>query len=206
TAGGAGGGTAGGAGGGTAGGAGGGTAGGAGGGTAGGAGGGTAAATCAAYCTTIQANCQAVTDGGTSNAQYPSAAACTGTCSAFSQGDAGTTAGNSLECRAYHATASTANLALHCPHAGPAGDGVCGSNCESFCAIALAKCSGTFNSAGACMSACNNFTGSGGRYNSSASTGNTFNCRMYHLSVAASSTANATTHCPHIVTNSATCI
>jgi hypothetical protein len=182
-----------------------------GGGGTGGSGGGTAAATCTGYCTTIQTNCAASTDGGVSVGQYPSADSCNGVCAAFAQGDAGATAGNSKECRNYHAVASPADKTLHCPHAGPAGDGVCGaSNCESFCIIAQSVCTGAANSQfadnAACLTACNAFPSATAHYNSSSISGNTFACRMYHLSVAASSAANATTHCPHIKTASTPCM
>ena len=190
-------------------GAGGGAGGGSGGGSGGGTGGGTAAATCTGYCTTIQMNCAASTDGGVSVGQYPNADSCNGVCAAFVQGDAGAVAGNSKECRNYHAGASPADKTLHCPHAGPAGDGVCGaSNCESFCIIAQSICTGAnsaFADNAACMTACNAFPQATAHYNSSSTSGNTFACRMYHLSVAASSAANATTHCGHIKTVSSTC-
>jgi hypothetical protein len=194
-------------------GAGGGAGGGTGGGT-GGAGGGTTSdggttTTCASYCTSIQANCVAATDGGASVGQYPGVDACLGSCAAFVKGDAGAMAGNNLECRAYHAGAAPADRTLHCPHAGPAGDGTCGANCDGFCAIAQTACTGAnqaFADSAACMTACNAFTGVSAHYNSASTSGNSFNCRMYHLTVAASSTANATTHCPHIKAVSTTCL
>ena len=121
---------------------------------------GSGAPTCASYCTTVMANCVGA------NAQYSSQASCLGACAAFGQGTTGATSGNTLSCRAYHAGASPADPALHCPHAGPAGDATCGSNCESFCAIAIAKCAGTFADAAACTSACNGFATNTAHYNS----------------------------------------
>ena len=160
---------------------------------------GSGAPTCASYCTTVMANCVGA------NAQYSSQASCLGACAAFGQGTTGATSGNTLSCRAYHAGASPADPALHCPHAGPAGDATCGSNCESFCAIAIAKCAGTFADAAACTSACNGFATNTAHYNSNTTSGNSFACRMYHLSVAATDATTATTHCPHITTVSSTC-
>jgi hypothetical protein len=162
-------------------------------------GGGTAQATCAGYCTTLAANCT------TTNAQFGTEGACLGSCAGYTQGDAGVTSGNSLECRSYHATAAAGGAALHCPHAGPAGDGTCGANCESFCALAMAKCSGTFASLQACTTACAAFPNTTAHYTSSAATGDTFSCRMYHLSVASTDATLASQHCPHIVTISAVC-
>ncbi len=165
---------------------------------------GTAAATCAGYCAKIQANCT-----GTANAQYGTLAACLGSCSAFTAGTIGAQAGNSLECRAYHAGAAQADPATHCSHAGPAGDGVCGSNCEGFCTIAQSACTGSnlqFPDAGSCPAACASYASVSARYNSSSASGNSYACRMYHLSVAATSGGGqATVHCPHITPASATC-
>ena len=92
----------------------------------------------------------------------------------------------------------------HCPHAGPAGDGVCGTNCDSFCTIAQGICTGNnqvFGSVPECMTACGVFPMTA-RYTTSAVTGNTFGCRMYHLTLA---TIDPVTHCPHIAVVSAVC-
>ena len=146
------------------------------------------------------ANCTA------GNAQYSNLDSCLGACAAFPAGTVGAMGGNNLECRAYHATnAAGGGAALHCPHAGPAGDGVCGGNCESFCTVALAKCPAVFADMTACTTACTGFGMNSAHYNSSAPTGNTFTCREYHLSVAATNATQATTHCGHIAAISATC-
>ena len=159
---------------------------------------GTAAApTCASYCAAVMANCTGA------NAQYSSEAACLGTCSAYAQGTTGATSGNTLSCRAYHAGAAPADAALHCPHAGPAGDGACGGNCEGFCAVAVAKCSTQFADVPTCTTACTAFPMSTAHYTDATTSGNSFACRMYHLSVAATDAASATTHCPHTTTVSA---
>lgn len=157
------------------------------------------AATCATYCTTIMANCT----GG--NAQYPSQESCLGACSAMTQGTIGAMSGNSLECHAYHAAAAPTNAAVHCPHAGPSGDGACGTNCDNFCGIAMSKCSSAFADLAACTTACAAFANADVHYNSGLTTGNNFACRMYHLSVAATNSGSATTHCPHTQATSSTC-
>ena len=159
---------------------------------------GTAVApTCASYCTAIMANCTGA------NSQYSNQAACLGSCSAMTQGMTGATSGNTLSCRAYHADAAPTDAALHCPHAGPAGDGACGANCDGFCAIAVAKCSGQFATLAACTTACTGFPTVTARYTSATTSGNSFACRMYHLSVAATDATSATTHCGHTTTASA---
>ncbi len=81
---------------------------------------------CAGYCSIVMANCS-----GT-NAQYADAADCMAQCTdlAFPAGTPGATDGNSIACRIYHAgVAGGAGMATaHCPHAGPTGGGVCGTN------------------------------------------------------------------------------
>jgi hypothetical protein len=125
---------------------------------------------------------------------------------AFTQGALGMMSGNNLECRSYHAGAAAGGGAMtHCPHAGPAGDAVCGDNCESFCTIALAKCPTQYPTMNACTTACAGFAMNTARYNSTSTSGNSFACRMYHLSVAAIGAGSAATHCPHTQTTSATC-
>ncbi len=157
--------------------------------------------TCMAYCAAIQGACTG------DNQQYGSMEACLGACSSFAVGTAGATSGNTLACRTYHAGAAATGPATHCTHAGPGGDGPCGTNCEGFCTIAQGVCTGAnqqFASMAVCMTACAGFA-TGTRYNTAQTSGNTFACRLYHLSVAASSAASATTHCPHIVAASPVC-
>jgi hypothetical protein len=98
---------------------------------------------------------------------------------------------------------SPADATTHCPHAGPAGDGVCGGNCESFCSLAATTCPAVYQQfAPDCMTACGGFSMTPARYTTTTVTGNTFPCRMYHLTLA---TIDPVTHCPHIAVSSATC-
>ncbi|MEZ4401134.1 MAG: DUF4331 family protein [Kofleriaceae bacterium] len=79
---------------------------------------------CETYCANMDANCTG------DNAQYLNTADCMSFCAeaGWPDGAPGAMAGNSLECRVYHSGAPAAsNGALHCPHAGPTGDGVCGT-------------------------------------------------------------------------------
>ena len=164
--------------------------------------------TCAAYCTTIMAGCTAT------NAQYGTMEACMGSCAGFPVGTAADTMGNTLGCRSYHATvAAMAGMAdTHCPHAGPlgaaAGMATCGMNCEGFCAVALAACTGAneqYADAAECMTECAGFMNTTA-YNATVTSGDSLACRMYHLSVASTGGMNATTHCPHIVEASPPCM
>lgn len=76
--------------------------------------------TCDGYCTQITTACSA-------HAQYTDMAACMTACTnaGWTMGTQSDTTGNTLGCRVYHAIAAVGNAALHCPHAGFLGGGVC---------------------------------------------------------------------------------
>jgi hypothetical protein len=159
---------------------------------------------CTDYCNNIMTNCT-----GT-NAQYFSMAACLKTCATLPRGTSSDGGGNTVGCRATHAGPGYADVdpVTHCPHAGPGGAGVCSSsNCEGFCTIAQATCKGptqVFATMPDCMTACAGFNPSP-TYNASISSGDSYACRMWHLTAAAS--IDAVSHCPHIQPGalSATC-
>jgi hypothetical protein len=174
---------------------------------------------CTTYCTKIAANCTGA------NAQFGGSSAddatahCTATCAKFDVGTAADTSGATLGCHLYHAGAAAggaANATTHCPHAGPAGAavnaaaGVCGDPCTNFCATNLAVCgvmgtaaTGQYASMGACMTACAGFdkthlyTVDTTAFPAATPKGDSLACRLYHLTNAATSAANATIHCPH---------
>ena len=107
--------------------------------------------TCAAYCTTVMANC------ATGHTQYSGMDQCLASCTAFPVGMAGAQTGDSLACRTYHAGAAATDPTTHCPHAGPSGDGVCGSDCEGYCDLAIKVCTGAnqvYTNRAQCMSVC----------------------------------------------------
>ena len=167
---------------------------------------------CAAYCTASLANCASM------EPQYTDMASCMGTCAAFTPGTRTDTSGNTLGCRVYHTGAAASMPGMeHCLHGGPAGYGVCGtSQCEAFCQIAQHSCTGAnqqWASTAACMTDCAMFAGStpdmpagAPDYSTAEMSGNSFACRMYHLTVASSSASLATMHCPHIVRASPVCM
>lgn len=154
-------------------------------------------ATCQRYCDTVLASCTG------DNAQYASEADCLAVCRAadWDPGAAVTSTGPadgpSIGCRTYHAgPPAQDDPAFHCPHAGPSAGGVCGSYCEAYCALALGGCTGgdaLYGNGEACMAACANFDDSGTPGDAS---GDTVQCRIYHLSVAIT-TGETAVHCPH---------
>ena len=156
-------------------------------------------AACQAYCATMTTTCT----GGA--LQYATEAACNASCNRartgpalWSEGTAGTAA-NSLACRVTHVglAASSGNTAVHCPHAGASGGNLCGNWCENYCDAALAACTGAralHADKATCLTACAALPATGVP---NATSGNTVQCRIYHLGVAASSEANAAVHCAH---------
>ncbi len=115
--------------------------------------------TCNAYCTAIMANCKgAGNDAGMGGLQqYTTMDNCLNSCKAMPVGTAADQSGNTLGCRLYHAMAAKADPVTHCPHAGPGGAGVCGTNCQGYCQIAQMYCAGSsqiYSSLSDCMSVC----------------------------------------------------
>lgn len=161
--------------------------------------GGGGAVTCASYCDTVMSACS----GG--DAQYASKETCLASCAAFPAGSAGDKTGNSLECRAYHAGNVAKAGVEHCPHAGPAGDGMCGENCAGYCALMLKYCPSAYADTGACASACASITGATAPgYDTGTKTGDSLFCRIYHATAASTDPA---THCAHAGLNpSAACL
>jgi len=168
-------------------------------------GGGSAGASgvdCTGYCDLVMANCT----GG--DAQYANKADCLAVCASFPAGSPNDQSGNSFYCRNYHAGNATSNPSVHCPHAGPAGDGVCGSNCDGYCNIMMKHCSsvsGAYTSLSDCTTKCAGITGATSTsYDTGNTSGDSLFCRIYHATVAST---NPTVHCPHsIETPTAQCI
>lgn len=154
------------------------------------------ALSCESYCATISAHCTG------EHAQYGTAETCLATCAAFPPGLPADTGGNTLGCRTYHAGAAADMPEVHCTHAGPGGNGVCGGNCESFCSVAAAVCPDAWPDDAACQTACGTFSPDES-YDATDVMGNTFACRLYHLTAAALDPA---THCAHIKGDSAPCM
>lgn len=158
--------------------------------------------TCEGYCALIDEVCTGP------NAQFSSVDACLPFCSTFEVGQAGATSGNSLACRIQHLEATKAMPeGSDCAAAGPGGDGVCGSNCESYCTGMMALCPATFETVGDCTAACDPLIECG-PYAVPAKTPDdpSIQCRLYHLSAAAVGfldkepgidTSAQITHCPH---------
>lgn len=142
---------------------------------------------CATYCERITANCT----GG--NAQYSNQQLCEATCGRLDPGSASDKTGNTLGCRLYHAGAAEGDPDTHCTHAGPGGNGMCGSNCEGFCGIATRACPDVWPELAACETTCATFSNAE-PYDAGDISGDTLACRLYHLTVA---TVYPADHCAH---------
>ena len=155
---------------------------------------------CANYCAAIEANCE---EG---NQQYSSTSNCMASCALFAQGTADDMGGNTLGCRFNHANLAAEDPVVHCKHAGPGGNGVCGSNCEGFCAVAVGACKDQavkpYADEGVCKQECANFATTP-EYSASVTSGNSLSCRIYHAQFASTL---PDTHCAHVTPISVTCM
>jgi hypothetical protein len=166
---------------------------------------------CNTYCMHLAADCMGP------NAQI-TMANCMGTCMQFPLGTQADTSGHTLGCRNYYLQAievQQAPPATHCPHAGPIGStvaataGVCGMTaCDDFCAIQTRVCgtdavpitgvTNRYTDLNACRIACATFA-TIPEASPTVSAGNSFACRVYHLTNAAAQTtaASLNLHCGH---------
>lgn len=156
-----------------------------------GTGGGSGDPTCDVCCAGIMANCTA------GNQQYSTKENCMNSCKAIPVGKASDTAGNTLGCRIYHAGAAKMDAALHCPHAGPGGDGTCGAVCDGYCQIAMMYCTAANMAAiyaddAACQADCAAHK-SDTRYNTGVDHGDQQACLLDHVQEASTTPYGACT-------------
>ena len=149
---------------------------------------------CDRYCATIAESCSG------ENEQFASPAACLAVCEKLPPGAPGDFAGNTIECRLARAelARATGEPQNYCFSAGPGGAGVCGDDCEGFCAIMAETCMqmGSFDE---CLPECLEVPNLSGppdnlTYETSLQDGDSVQCRLFHVSAA---TLDASTHCVH---------
>ncbi|HKQ67918.1 MAG TPA: hypothetical protein VJT73_01200 [Polyangiaceae bacterium] len=150
------------------------------------------AATCPDYCRAVMATCQGP------QAVYESAKQCADVCAVLPVGEPGDQKLDTVTCRKYHSFNSVAAPVAHCPHAGPGGDGHCGSdNCPSYCLLFKHACGEAFRAKYAdddakCLAECQGMLGGpkdSGYAVATAKTGNTLQCRLLHAARAESDPA-----------------
>lgn len=174
--------------------------------------------TCANYCAVIMQNCKQ------GNLEYLSNDVCLKMCSYFPKGQLYPQSSepdniDSLGCRLWHANTAATHPEVHCRHAGPLGADLCGGPCGPFCGLDWHFCTddnGINVYAGQVMGCQRACSGDGGMAYAEDSgdlaysdlapmgTGDTLNCRLWHLETAMGTNA-ATTHCPHTGQTSLTC-
>jgi hypothetical protein len=157
--------------------------------------------TCADYCSTIHTACGFDTDPSPGpNDQFASLESCLGACKTYPVGMVSDTSGNTLGCRTNHAMLALKDPKTHCPHAGPAGAGTCGSDCEGFCQLAMTYCTAMYNATvytniAQCMSVCQ-ATPDDVPYTTNTQDGAHVACLIYHAEEAASvPKEDPTDHC-----------
>ncbi|HMJ51831.1 MAG TPA: hypothetical protein VK540_07130 [Polyangiaceae bacterium] len=136
-------------------------------------------------------------------AVYESNAQCMAVCMALDPGLNSNRTENTMGCRSWHTFNVLIDDASHCSHTGPGGDGHCGldttgktGNCVSYCFLAEKACGAGFlakyGTQSACQVECSTQPDAFGAKQDSkyrvttATTGNTLQCRLLHVSRALS--------------------
>jgi hypothetical protein len=146
---------------------------------------------CENYCSIYLSSCADFSE-------YANEADCLSNCMQWPVGTEADIEGDSLGCRLYHVTvASQTEPDMHCPHAGPAGAGICiaelAPDCDTYCADFMANCTGdlyTYEDNDDCLEQCGTW------YPGTAkdTAGHTVGCHTYHAGAAM---AGPEEHCPH---------
>jgi hypothetical protein len=161
------------------------------------------ATVCDQYCEAQAANC--IDDNAITFADD-----CATDCATWAEGADGDTGADTTHCRLYHAGAAATDGALHCPHAGPGGGGICvdadepdvvddtagdtaqATVCDQYCEVQAANC--TDDNAITFDVDCETDCGTWAEGDAADTSGDTANCRLYHAGAAATDGA---LHCPH---------
>jgi hypothetical protein len=146
---------------------------------------------CTKYCDLVQSHCKL------ERAQYASKDDCLAFCEHIPPGEPGDPGdvkdSPGMYCRQYYAgSPSLADPEKYCAAAGPFGGGICGDRCTAFCQIAFSACApdggvGPYASVPKCKTECVEYTfkeagvDGGGEGLDGPKTGDTLNCRLYHL-------------------------
>ena len=149
---------------------------------------------CGAYCDLVMGSCK------DQHAQYASREQCIEVCGRLTLGDAGDDHSDTVACRQHYAGSPALTDALtYCLAAGPFGGALCGDRCPVFCSLAIGACSPDAGTAGKtapyanypdCQTACTGYAykdggaDGGGEPPNGPESGNTLNCRLFHLRAA----------------------
>jgi len=149
---------------------------------------------CENYCYFSQLNCM---DG---NKQYADTATCMTYCANMPDAP-WNEMGDNVGCRLLNTFSAGLNPPFlrgeQCANGGPSGNNKCGSWCDVYCGLAMNNCqdaNALYENYTVCNETCQMFNVSGHVNDAS---GDSVECRIYHLGVAGTSPANAAIHCPH---------
>ncbi len=158
---------------------------------------------CSTYCDTVMAACPDPAY------VYASREMCLGVChdleAAGKSGSPNDQSGDTIYCRMFYAQqAKSTGETSTCPQAGPGGSGICGTNCEAYCILMQQTCPQEFkspdlfkDSLSLCITECAKIPSIDAGFNADQQSGNTINCRLYHVSAAAANPDAPAMHCPH---------
>ncbi|HEY4107185.1 MAG TPA: hypothetical protein VGM44_24970 [Polyangiaceae bacterium] len=147
---------------------------------------------CKQYCDLAQSVCT-----GTSQI-YSTPDTCNGVCHLLAPGDPNEPTGDTVACRINQlqlaeATNEPNSAATYCPHAGPATNGACASNCDTYCSLFHAACPSQIVPDD-CQQKCLGLEDTGSFDVNANYYNDTLQCRFVHISVA---TIMPSEHCPH---------
>ncbi|MBM4363665.1 MAG: hypothetical protein FJ104_13365 [Deltaproteobacteria bacterium] len=144
--------------------------------------------TCESYCELLEKNCTGALQ------QYAGRETCLSTCAVLPIGTASDAEENTLGCRLrYAVSAGEFEADVNCPAAGPSGNGICGTNCDALCTIALASCDPADTIVKNCGTLCAALPDRGS-FDASMDKGRSVQCHIYHATAA---TRDPSIHCPH---------
>jgi hypothetical protein len=150
--------------------------------------------TCERYCNTVTQTCSG------QFAQYATQTDCLAVCLLLPEGQVGETEHNSVQCRLTAAGQAPLEPSHYCPIAGPGGNGVCGSNCESLCTLVESLCAAEADAEEltGCKKNCQELSDLE-TYSvdpeAALYEGSHVQCRLYHATVAA--VTDTEQHCQH---------
>jgi hypothetical protein len=147
--------------------------------------------TCEAYCDSVMSACAG------NEAVYVSQSVCLAVCARFEPGEAAEPTGNTLACRALHATLAEHDPARECSAAGPGGGDRCGSDCEAYCALFSRICpelAAEQASVADCRASCAGLVDQPNLDLTRDHGGDTVECRLVHVSAAS---VGPIPHCEH---------
>jgi hypothetical protein len=149
---------------------------------------------CEQYCSAVTDNCIGAFT------VYTSYSTCLAVCARLPEGTEGARTGNSVQCRLRAAQVAKEEVPHYCPIAGPGGNGVCGTNCESLCGLREGVCAGfSEGDVASCRTECGKLQDLG-NYSTDLDVGQYagphVQCRLYHLSAAAADDPEQ--HCLHV--------